>query len=120
MMMLPARERRKREMNDLESQEATAQEFIAFAKERGFDLSSMCHDWAFLNEGRFLSLWRKDGTLGYNMQGAVSVLPGNLRASARAFQGVWSEAGTFENMEQAFRFLKAWLLDRNEVDDLPS
>jgi hypothetical protein len=107
-------------MNDLESQEATAQELTAFARERGFDLSSMCYDWAFLNEGRFIALWRRDGSLGYNMQGAVSMLPDSLKGSAGAFQGAWSEAGTFENMEQAFGFLKAWLLDRKEVDDLPS
>jgi hypothetical protein len=106
-------------MNDLESQVATAHELIAFARERGVDLSSMCHDWAFLNQGRFISLWRRDGSLRYNMQGPVSVLPGRLKASAGSFQGAWSEAGTLENMEQAFGFLKAWLLDRKEVDDLP-
>ena len=35
------------------------------------------------------------------MQGAISVLPSRLKESAGAFRGAWSEAGTFENMEQA-------------------
>ena len=59
------------------------------------------------------------GTLHYNMQGAISVLPRSLKGSAGAFRGAWSEAGTFENMEQAFELVKAWLLDWKEVDDLP-
>jgi hypothetical protein len=33
---------------------------------------------------------------------------------------MWSEAGTFENLEQAFELVKAWLVDWKEVDDLPS
>ena len=54
------------------------------------------------------------------MQGAISVLPSSLKGSAGAFRGAWSEAGTFEDMEQAFELVKAWLLDWKEVDDLPS
>jgi hypothetical protein len=53
------------------------------------------------------------------MQGAISVLPSSLRESAGAFRGGWSEAGAFEDMEQAFELVKAWLLDGREVDDLP-
>jgi hypothetical protein len=53
------------------------------------------------------------------MQGAISVLPKCLNNSASAFRGAWSEAGTFENVEQAVELLKAWLLDQKEVDDLP-
>ena len=48
-------------MNALESQQETARELISFSRQRGFDLSSMCYDWAFLNDGRFLSLWRQKG-----------------------------------------------------------
>ena len=106
-------------MNDLESQEATAQELVAFAKQRGIDLSSTCYDFAFFNEGRFLLLWRKEGKVHYNMQGAISVLPHCLKDSAHLFRGAWTEAGTFENVEQAFALVKAWLLDQKEVDELP-
>ena len=61
-----------------------------------------------------------EGTLHYNMQGAISVLPSALRGVVGAFHGAWSEAGTFENLEQAFELVKAWLLDCREIDDLPS
>lgn len=107
-------------MNELESHAATMQELIAFAKQQGVDLSSIGDDWAFLNEGRFLLLWRKEGRIVYNMQGSVGIVPEKMRASASAFRGMWHETGSLETIEQAFEFVKAWLLDRKEVDDLPS
>jgi hypothetical protein len=107
-------------MNDLESQEATAQELVALAKQRGFDLSSTCHDWAFIDQGRFISLWRKEGRVHYNLQGRIDALPATFKASASAFRGMWHEAGTLGDLEQAFELLKAWLIDTREVDDLPS
>lgn len=107
-------------MNELESQAATVQELVAFAKQQGVDLSSIGDDWAFLNEGRFLLLWRKEGRIVYNMQGSVELLPEKMRASASAFRGMWHETGSLESIEQTFLFLKAWLLERKEVDDLPN
>ena len=106
-------------MNDPESQGATAQELVAFAKQRGVDLSSTCYDWAFLNEGRFISLWRKEGKVHYNMQGPINTLPERYKASASAFRGMWHEAGTLADLEQSFELLKAWLIELKEVDDLP-
>ena len=106
-------------MNDLESQVTTARELIAFARQRGVDLSSTCHDWAFLNEGRFISVWRKAGKVHYNLQGPIATLPERYRASANAFHGMWHEAGTMTDFEAALQFLKAWLIDRKEVDELP-
>jgi len=106
-------------VNDLESQEATAQELVALAKQRGFDLSSTCQDWAFFDEGRFISLWRKEGRVHYNLQGRIDTLPARYKASASAFRGMWHEAGTLADLEQAFELLKAWLIDEKDVDDLP-
>ncbi len=106
-------------MNLVESQEATAQELVAFAKQRGFDLSSTCHDFAFFTEGRFLLLWRKDDRVHYNLQGRIDALPERYKASASAFRGMWHEAGSLADLENAFELLKAWLVDRKEVDDLP-
>ncbi len=119
-------------MDPLESFRATAQELVAHAQQQGIDLGQFRKDFTFLKDRRWIDVWRKDslpgtgpadeplGTLHYNMQGAISVLPSRLKGSAGAFRGAWSEAGTFENMEQAFELVKAWLLDWNEVDDLPS
>jgi hypothetical protein len=110
----------------------TAKELISFARQQGIDLEPFHRESTFEKGQRFIFFWRKDelpgtgpaneplGTLHYNMQGAISELPSKLKDSASAFRGAWTEAGTFENLEQAFALLKAWLLDQNEVDDLPS
>src|ERR1700751_393784 len=119
-------------MDSLGSFRATAQELIVYAQRREVDLEPLRNDFTFQRDRRWIDVWRKDslpgtgpadeplGTLHYNMQGAISVLPSRLKGSAGAFRGAWSEAGTFENMEQAFELVKAWLLDWKEVDDLPS
>ncbi len=106
-------------MNHLESQVPTTQELVAFGRQRGVDLSPACHDWAFLNEGRFISLWWSEGKVHYNMQGPINSLPEKYKASASAFRGMWHEAGTLGDLEQAFEPLRAWLIDRKGVDDLP-
>jgi hypothetical protein len=119
-------------MDPLESFRATAQELVAYAQQQGIDLGQFRKDFTFQKGRRWIDVWRKDslpgtgpaheplGSLHYNMQGAISMLPRNLKGSAGAFQGAWSEAGTFESMEQAYELVKAWLLDGKEVDDLPS
>src|SRR5262249_37886853 len=110
MIVRLATEERSPEMNDLESQEATARELVAFAEQRGFDLSSSCHDWAFLDDGRFISIWRNEGTVHYNLQGRIDALPERYKASAGSFRGMWHEAGTVPDVEQAFELLNAPLL----------
>ena len=119
-------------MDPVENFRATAQELVSFARQQGTELEPLRKDFTFQKDRRWIDLWRKDslpgtgpsdeplGTLHYNMQGTISMLPMRLKRSARAFQGSWSEAGTFENLEQALELVKAWLLDWKEVDDLPS
>jgi hypothetical protein len=119
MMAHRVLEKRRLEMTDLESQEATARELVVLARQRGIDLDATRHDFAFFNAGRLIMLWRKEGKVHYNLQGPVRKLPERYRASAHAFHGMWTEAGTLTNLEEALEFLKAWLVDRKEVDDLP-
>jgi hypothetical protein len=119
-------------MDPIDNSRAVAHELVSLAFEQGVDLEPLRQDDVFIKDRRWVWLWRKDslpgtgpadeplGTLHYNMQGAISVLPSRLKGSAGAFRGAWSEAGTFENMGQAFELVKAWLLDWKEVDDLPS
>jgi len=119
-------------MDPIDNSRAVAHELISLALEQGVDLEPLRKDDLFIKDRRWVWFWRKDllpgtgpadeplGTLHYNMQGAISVLPSSLKGSTRAFRGAWSEAGTFENMEQAFELVRAWLLDWKEVDDLPS
>jgi hypothetical protein len=118
-------------MNPIENSRMVAQELVAYAGQKGFDLEPLRQDSLFQKDQRWIYLWRRDqfpcsgpaeekeGTLHYNMQGAIDVLPEKLKGSAGAFQGGWTEAGTFEDIGQAFELLKAWLLDREEVDNLP-
>lgn len=118
-------------MDPIDNSRAVAQELASLAQEQGVDLEPIRKDDMFIGNRRWIWFWRKDelpysgpaneplGTLHYNMQGAISELPSKLKDSASAFRGAWTEAGTFENLEQAFALLKAWLLDQKEVDDLP-
>ena len=118
-------------MDPLDSFRATAQELVSFAQQQGIDLEPFRKDFTFQKDRRWIDVWRKDslpgtgpaeeplGTLHYNMQGTIAVLPSHLKGSAGAFQGMWTEAGTLENIQQAFELVKAWLLDGKEVDDLP-
>jgi len=118
-------------MDPIENERATAQELVSFAQRHGVDLEPLRNDSMFLKDRRWIYLWRKDelacsgpaqekeGTPHYNMQGSIDVLPSRLKDSAGAFRGSWTEAGTFENIEQAFLLLTAWLFERKQVDELP-
>jgi hypothetical protein len=119
-------------MDAVENERATAQELVLYAQQQGVDLELVRNDSVFQKDQRWIALWRKAdklpcsgradeelGTLHYNMQGSIAVLPATLRDSGSAFRGMWHEAGTLGDIHQAFVMLKAWLLDRKEVDDLP-
>jgi hypothetical protein len=119
-------------MSVVDNFRAAAQELVSFARQQGIDLEPLRSDFTFQRDRRWIDVWRKDslpgtgpaeeplGTLHYNMQGAIAALPDLLKESSSAFQGMWTEAGTFKNLEQALHLVKAWLLDWKEVDDLPS
>jgi uncharacterized protein YodC (DUF2158 family) len=105
----------------IETGEMAALELIAFAQQKGVDLMSICHSSSFLHEERYISFWRKTrvGVIYYSTQGSIKLLPEEFRESASAFYGMWHEAGYFDNLEQTFAFFKAWILDHQEVDELP-
>jgi hypothetical protein len=76
---------------------------------------------AFIHAGRYVAFWRKtkDGVIYYSAQGPIEVLPEEFKMSASAFRGMWHEAGFLGDLERAFAFLRAWILDGKEVDELP-
>src|SRR5256885_1885675 len=92
------------------SQDPRAVELVA--QQHGVDLGQLREDFAFMKDRRWIEVWRKDllpgtgpadeplGTLHYSMQGPISRLPNSLQQSVGAFQGMWSEAGTLESIEQ--------------------
>jgi len=118
-------------MDPLENSRAVAQELVSLAQQQGIDLEPLRNDDTFIKDRRWIWCWRKDslpgsgpanveeGTLLYNMQGPISVVPSKMKESASIFRGMWHERGAFANLEQAVELLKAWLLDRKEIDDLP-
>lgn len=110
---------------------AVAEELISIGEQQGLDLAPFCAEGFFQKDRRWIFFWRKDelprsgradealGTLHYNLQGSIAALPGSMTDSASAFTGMWSESGTFENIEQAIELLGAWLLEGKEIDHLP-
>jgi hypothetical protein len=99
--------------------EAAARELVAFAGRLGIDLSPLRQGFLFACGHRWIDLWFEGGVVRYSLQGKVAVLPSEFRASAGLFTGWWNETGSLRDIEQAFGFLKAWLLEDREVDDLP-
>jgi hypothetical protein len=103
----------------LESALGTSRKLAALAQERGIDLTPYCMEACFLNRGRYIDFWYQKGEIRYSMQGPIQVLPREFRDSASSFSGMWCEAGSFHDINQALVFLKAWIVDLAEVDDLP-
>jgi hypothetical protein len=99
--------------------ETAASELIHTAKRQGVDLEPLCHSWAFFNQGRSLRVWMQGSEVGYAKLGPIKVLPAEFKDSAGAFYGMWCEAGILPNVERALLFLKGWLLDMEEIDQLP-
>ena len=82
-------------------------------------MGSVLKQLIFEKEGRSIFLWRRGESIHYNMQGRITVLPTAFRESASVFRGMWTETGAVANFEQALALVKAWLLERAEVDELP-
>jgi hypothetical protein len=99
--------------------EAAARELVAFAGRLGIDLSPLRQGFLFARGNRWIDLWFEEGIVRYNLQGKVAVLPSEFRVSVGLFTGWWHETGSLRDIEQAFGFLKAWLLEDGEVEDLP-
>ncbi len=119
-------------MDQVENECTTALELVTYAQAQGFDLEPLRNDSLFQKNQRWVFFWRninglpcsgpaneKPGTLHYNMQGAIAMLPDRLIGSVKTFQGGWTEAGTVDGVAQAFELVRAWLVDAKAVDDLP-
>jgi len=119
-------------MDAIENQRSTALEVVTCGRRHGMDLDPWRNDSMFREGRRWIFLWRKinalpctgpadapEGTLFYNLQGAVGTPPAIVRVSFSRWRGAWSEAGKLESVEAAFRLVKSWIVDGDEVDDLP-
>lgn len=113
-------------IDGFEAGERISQKLMTFARDQGVDLAALCvgpesGSAYFFCDGRSINFWRKtrNGVIYYGIQGPIKLLPEEFKASASAFCGFWHESGYFPSIEKTFAFVKAWLIDRCEVDELP-
>ncbi len=106
-------------MADWADTEAAAAALIEVGRRRGIDFAPLCSHDQFAAPGRYLHLWRHEGEYRYYIQGSVKLLPTCLAGSESSFRGVWCESGQLPDIDRAFEFARAWLLDGTEVDQLP-
>jgi hypothetical protein len=99
--------------------ENAALALLQVGQQHGIDLSAHCSHSQFLKDGRYIHLHMLGEQVRYSMQGPISLLPSRFSESSSAFNGMWHETGILPDMELAFVFVKAWLWDAKEVDDLP-
>jgi hypothetical protein len=98
----------------------TSKQIISIALEKGEDVSPLCDEYGvFESSKRWIEFWVKDDSLCYHLSGEISTPPAQIAESRPSFQGIWDEAGTIPNLEQAFELLRAWLLEGKEIDELP-
>jgi hypothetical protein len=103
----------------VEVMDATARELVTLARQRGTDIAAFCEHSLFQKDGRWIYMWRQDGEVRYNLQGRISSLPDRFKSSESAFRGMWHESGRLPDIERSLEFLRAWLIDLVEVDQLP-
>ena len=107
-------------MGVVESMKSTAGDVVTAAARQGVNLSHFCcAETTFYNGRRHIFMWRDKDVIRYNLQGQVLVLPAAFKESISAFRGNWHETGSFSGIMEAVEFVKAWVVDEREVDDLP-
>jgi hypothetical protein len=108
-------------MDTLDSFQIMAARIVEQALKHGVDISQLLHasSGMFQKENRWMIFWIKDDCLRYRLTGRISTPPAQIAETRPSFQGIWDEAGTIPNLEQAFELLRAWLLEGKEVDELP-
>jgi hypothetical protein len=108
-------------MDFLEARREAAEGLQRYAATRGVDLAAFRdeHD-VFSSRNRWIDFWLDGATVGYHLRGEISKLPGQLAGSQSSFRGVWDEAGSINDLQQALELLQAWVMEAKEVDELAS
>ncbi len=107
-------------MDSLESVQEAAERLVLYANTQGSDVSQFRNYYnSFSNQSRWIELWLEDDHFGYHLSGEIEKLPSKYAQSRSSFRGVWDEAGSINDLHQAFRLLHSWLIEEREVDDLP-
>ena len=106
-------------MDFLESRREAAERPQRYAAAQGTDLRPFRdeHD-VFSHRQRWIDFWLEGATVGYHLRGAIGKLPSQFATSQSSFLGVWDEAGSINDLQQALELLRSWLIDAKEVDEL--
>jgi hypothetical protein len=51
-------------------------------------------------------------------RGEIGKIPSQFAASQASFRGVWDEAGSITDLQEALELVRSWLLEAKEVDEL--
>lgn len=74
----------------------------------------------FIDQDRRIQFWRVNGKICLYMQGRIARLPAEIPEPEPGMQlRRYYELSELENLEEAVKFLQAWLVEGREVDDLP-
>jgi hypothetical protein len=106
-------------MDFLESRREAAERLQRYAAAQGTDIGRFRdeHD-VFSNRKRWIDFWLEDATVGYHLRGEIGQPPRQFAASQSSFRGVWDEAGSINDLQQAWELLRSWLIEAKEVDEL--
>jgi hypothetical protein len=107
-------------MDYIESRREAAERLVHYASKHGLDVAPYRdeHD-IFTGRKRWVDFWVDGNAIGYHIRGDIGKLPAHFVTSQSSFRGVWDEAGSVENLQQAFYLLRFWVIDAKEVDELP-
>jgi hypothetical protein len=103
--------------------QTTADQLIAFARERGVDLAAHFSGGLFwsIASDRYIGLKWHGNVLEFWLSGA-SQLPAALPNTSDTTDDnrVYSENGIVNDIHRAYRLVMDWLFARRNVDDLPA
>jgi hypothetical protein len=107
-------------MDFIESMREAAERVVKYAATQGCDVARFRNQYdVFEHQMRSIDFWLEGDTLGYHLRGEIGKLPSDFAGSESLFRGYWDEAGSINDLHQAFRLLHAWLIDAQEIDTLP-
>jgi hypothetical protein len=106
-------------MEYLESRREAANRLLRYAATQGADITPLHDEYdVFSNQRRWIDFWLEPNTVGYHLRGEVGKLPSRFAGSQSLFRGVWDEAGSIKDLQQAWELLRSWLIDGKEIDEL--
>ena len=93
---------------------------MALASKHGEEISQFCNEYGVFQHGdRWVEFWMNEDSVQYHLSGKTSTAPAQIAETRPDFRGIWDETGSLPDLEQAILLLRAWLIDRQEIDDLP-